>query len=174
MQNKRGFHYSKKAQLLSQPFTYIFAIVVIAMIVSFGFYMITRTTKVAESVDVLKFQKDFERKVNEISFLSPGSGDDVNMAFPIGVRGICFVDMKTVDASEIQFEDVKKSIEVYKEAEKTDMNVFFANVIGKKEEIKPLTILKLKPSKNPLCTSGTTGRLKVGLENKGKYVEISI
>lgn len=167
-------NYNKKAQLLSQPFTYIFAIVVMAMIVSFGFYMIIRTTNVAESVDVAKFQKDFERKVNEISFLSPGSGDDVNMALPIGVRGVCFIDMKTVDASEIPFDDVKQSVEVYKEAEKTDMNVFFANIVGKKDEIKPLTILKLKPSKNPLCTSGTTGRLKVSLENKGKYVEVSV
>ncbi len=163
----------KNGQLLSEPFTYIFALVVIAMIVSVGFYFITRTTDVAKSVDALKFEKDFESKVTEIGLLSTGSGDEINMNAPIGVKGICFIDMKTINPSEIKFLDVQKDVTLFKEAEKTNLNVFFAKQDGSKSSIAPISVLKLKPNVNPLCVDLTFGKLKLGLENKGKYVEIS-
>lgn len=174
--NKKRCSKNKKGQLLSQPFTYIFALVVVAMIVSLGFYLITRTTKIASDVDVAKFKIDFEKKVLEISYLTPGSGDDVNMVAPTGVNGVCFLDMKagSLEVDKIKFSDIKNDVELFLEAEKTSNNMFFSITKGKTASIKSVQIPKLKPKTNPLCVEFTSGRMKVGLENKGKYVEVSV
>jgi hypothetical protein len=165
----------KKAQLLSQPFTYIFMLIVIAMIVGFGFYLITKTTIFAGQVDVAKFKNDLSKKVQEINLLSPGSGELYETNVPAGIRGICFLDL-TKDsniASKISFVDVKEDVELDLTAEKKDNNVYFQMATADQAKISPVKISKLKIAENPLCFTITGGKLKVGLENKGKYVQVS-
>lgn len=166
----------KKAQLLSEPFTYIFALIVIAVIVGFGFYLVTKTTIFAGEVDIAKFKNDFSTKVQEINLLSPGSGELYEASVPAGIRGICFVDLTTGTntlASKIDFPDVKQDVDLDITAEKKDNNVYFQMTTADQAKISPVKISKLKPAGNPLCLTVTGGRLKVGLENKGKYVEIT-
>lgn len=166
---------NKKAQLLSQPFTYIFALIVIAMIAGFGFYLITRTTDFAGEVDVAKFKNDLSKKVQEINLLSPGSGELFEATVPAGIKAICFVDLTkdTNLADRIDFSDIKQDVELDLTASKKENNVYFQMELTNKNKITPLKISKLKPAENPLCFTIAGGDLTVGLENKGKYVEAS-
>ncbi len=170
---KTIFKRNKKSQLLAQPFTYIFMLVVIAMIVGFGFYLIWKTDAFAKKVDIIKFQNDFSKKIQEINLLSPGSGELYESNIPAVIKAICFIDLTTGSNLKIDFADIKQDVDLDLMASKKENNVYFQMDATAQEKITPLKISKLKPSQNPLCFTITNGNLKVGLENKGKYVEVS-
>jgi hypothetical protein len=54
----------KKGQLLSQPFFYIFAIVVIGLILIFGFRYVNKLLETGCEVEILKFSSDVQKQVN--------------------------------------------------------------------------------------------------------------
>lgn len=170
---KTIFKRNKKSQLLAQPFTYIFMLVVISMIVGFGFYLIWKTDTFAKQVDTVKFKNDFSKKVQEINLLSPGSGELFETSIPSGIETICFVDLTTGGNLKIDFVDIKQDVSLDLTASRKENNVYFQMDATTQEKVTPLKISKMKPAQNPLCFTITNGKLKVGLENKGKYVEVA-
>src|SRR3989338_5258726 len=90
----------KRGQLLSQPFTYIFAILVIGMILIFGFSYVCSLVN------------------------SPGqSGNKCEFIIPKGVKGICFVDT-TKNFDDIKYEDINTL--VTKLGANSNRNLFFS------------------------------------------------
>lgn len=154
--------------MLSQPFTYIFALIVIAMIVGFGFYLVQRLMGTANLVDIAKFNIDLQNKVTNVNLASPGTADLVDLPVPQGIRTICFADTKSpLTTTLIEDEGVATDIENYAD---TDKNVFFGMATDKYTPLTPTTIKLIKPSPNPLCIDVLGGRLKAGIENKGKNI----
>src|SRR3989344_4949640 len=95
----------RKGQLLSQPFFYIFAIVVIGLILIFGFFYVNKILKTGCEVEGLDFINDAQAKVNEINALSFGSSFECSLVrsggssnrrcelvIPENINGVCFID----------------------------------------------------------------------------------
>ena len=114
----------KKGQLLSQPLFYIFAIVVIGLILIFGFNYLNKVIKIGCEVEILDFNADLQTKISELYSLSYGSSyecalvqysgqseNSCEFVLPQDIRGLCFVDTsKPYDTNEIKFLDVKNLV----------------------------------------------------------------
>ena len=91
---------------MSQPFVYIFAIIVIGLILVFGFKYIGKVLKTGCQVETISFTRDLQSEVNQIKALSYGSsaqcsfsrggntGTSCEIILPDNVETICFVDAK--------------------------------------------------------------------------------
>ena len=115
----------KKGQLFSQPFMYIFAIVVIALIFLFGFQMIGKLKSTTCSVENIKFITDLNNEIDRIysqgfsgsSTLcslvprSRVSDSSCEIIIPQGLDGVCILDpTKSLDYTNIPFEEFANDI----------------------------------------------------------------
>ena len=158
----------KRGQL-DQPFVIIFALVVASVILILGYYSISGLIKTAGSVETAKFYGDLKKNVEIYYNYAPGTNALIKLSVPDDINGVCFVELNTVDESDIKYKGVAEDVGAFKKT--ADYNVFFSI----KENIKPvspLRIEKLKPKENPTCKD-TLGRLDLVLTNKGSYVEVS-
>ena len=156
--NKRG--------VSRQVFMWIFALIVIAIVLYFGVTSLTKLVNVGKTVDTLRFQKDVERDVSLLYGYAPGSNKEVSINAPVGVQGVCFIDF-TRNIGVIKYSQLKsvRGLGV------TPKNMFFASVQGKRSE--PVKIEHLKPKTNPECIDVKHGKIQLMLENKGDHVEVS-
>ena len=82
----------KKGQVIGQPFVYIFAIIVIALILFFGFRMISNLINFEEDVDYADFLNNFDNEINIVYAESFGSTKSLeSLRVPDEVTEICFV-----------------------------------------------------------------------------------
>jgi len=158
----------KRGQL-DQPFVIIFALVVASVILILGYYSISGLIKTADSVETAKFYSDLKKNVETYYNYASGTNAQIKLNVPEGISGVCFVELNSVDESDIKYMGVAEDVGAFKKT--ADYNVFFSI----KENIKPISPLRierLKPKENPLCKD-TIGRLDIVLTNKGSYVEVS-
>ena len=168
----------KRGQLLSQPFFYIFAIIVIGLLLVFGYRAISGTTSFANTVGFVKMIDDIKKNVNEMNRLFPGSStecvllragastkNECEIIIPNEIKGLCFIDTNSaITFSEIPYNNVKEEVQVVQAS--GDKNLFFATT---KQPINPIQIPKLKPIN--FCLDMAKKNPSFILENKGKYVE---
>src|SRR3989344_763084 len=169
----------KKGQLMSQPLTYIFAILVIGMILVFGWSSIKNLLGLGEQVGETKFINDLKKNVDDTSKLYPGTSIECSfvkktgttnnrceLLLPDNIKGMCFADTKNeVDFNNIIFKDIEEEIRVYQTT--GDKNIFFSTL---KNKMNPLYLEKLTP-KIPFCLDFFKKDQKIILENKGRVVE---
>lgn len=158
----------KRGQL-DQPFVIIFALVVASVILILGYYSITGLKETADSVETVKFYNDLRNNVEKYYNYASGTNAQVKLSVPNGINGVCFVELNSVDESDIKYKGVAEDVNAFKKS--ADYNVFFSIDKGVKPA-SPLRIEKLKPKENPLCKD-TIGKLEIVLTNKGSYVEVS-
>ena len=158
----------KRGQL-DQPFVIIFALVVASVILILGYYSISGLIKTADSVETAKFYNDLKKNVETYYNYASGTNAQIKLNVPEGINGVCFVELNSVDESDIKYKGVAEDVGAFKKT--ADYNVFFSINKGIKP-VSPLRIEKLKPKENPLCKD-TIGKLEIVLTNKGSYVEVS-
>ena len=172
----------KKGQLLSQPFIYIFAIIVIGLILIFGFRYVGKLLKVGCQVETLGFSQDIQAKVNELVSLSYGSsfecalvrasgqsGHDCEFVIPDNVAGICFVDTtKSYDEKQIPFKDAK---EIIIGLGRTNKNLFFSTKSSGSCKAEPIRIQKLTTN-GVVCIGALNRTASFIMENTANVVEI--
>lgn len=155
----------KKRGAIDQIFVYIFALIVAALIIGFGYYIITNVLKLGKEVETIKFKQDLEKNINLYYDFAPGTSANVQIRVPDGIKAVCFI----VDGepSGIEYKDVEKIASILK-----DKNVFFATT---KSDVKaePIYITKFKPSPDPLCINTLRGVLDVDMVTGAKEVIIS-
>ena len=104
----------KKAQLMSQPFYYIFIVIVIALIFLFGFNIINNLIKLNENAKYVTFKTDFEQAVNDMYYKNPGSiinytknSNHKPLVLPKDVKEVCFIKngLTRVKASSLYFRE---------------------------------------------------------------------
>ncbi len=82
----------KKGQVIGQPFVYIFAIIVIALILFFGFRMVNNLIDFEKDVDYADFLNNFDNEINVVYAESFGSTKSLeNLRVPDEATEICFV-----------------------------------------------------------------------------------
>lgn len=173
----------KKGQMLSQPFFYIFAIVVIGLILIFGFRYIGKILKTGCEIETLDFVSDVQTKVNELISLSYGSSFECSIVkasgqsesrcefvVPDNVRGLCFVDTtKTFDEADIIFSDTKQIVTVL--GSDTSRNLFFSTTKGRSCKADPVKISKLT-TQGAVCLDIRNRTVSLIMENTGNVVTV--
>ena len=89
----------KKRGVIGQPFIYIFAVIVIALVFMFGFKMITKLGDLNQQTVFLTFKSDLRKNVDEVYYKNVGtvlvfSKDSRNkpLLLPKEVEEVCFED----------------------------------------------------------------------------------
>ena len=160
----------KRGQL-EQPFVYIFALVVAALVIFLGYFLINGLLKTGKQVETIRFENDLKNEIKSIYDFSPGTTSNYKNIVPSGIKGICFIDVSNVNLEEIKYEDIKDIVSVLKDAG-SDKNMFYSVSVQVKQP-PPIKIDKLKPKTNLLCKSTSRGILELDMENKGSFVEVS-
>ena len=172
----------KRGQLLSQPFFYIFAIVVIGLILLFGFRYAGKLFSASCEAEVLDFNSDVQKQVNQLSALSFGSSYECALVrasgqsdnrcefvVPSGISGVCFVDTtKAYDPNDIKYEDLRTLITGL--GASANRNLFHALSSSSNCNADPANIRKLT-SEGVVCVN-TGNQNKFILENFGNQVII--
>ena len=167
----------KKGNLMSEPFTYIFIVVVIALIVFFGFKYIRDLTSFGCEVEAKKFVLDFKDKVDKVESFSAGSKTKESMYTPAGIVGVCFVDptYSGLKVDSVKFIDVKDEVASFVDAGVLREQMFFSKSLNSNDKCVPdrTRIENFKVANGITCFDTSVGSFTFFLENKGKYVEIS-
>jgi len=164
---------NKKGELLSQPFIYIFMIIVIGLVVILGFTNLKNLIGFGCTVESEKLMHDFKNNVKQMYGFSSGSKQKYSFTTPSGINGICFVDSTmSPDLAKITYKDIQDYVAIKSSAGDLNENIFFS---GSDEEClpEPNKIDKLKVQGNTLCFNVAKGKFDYVLENKGTFVEIS-
>lgn len=161
----------KRGELLSQPFIYIFTLIVSAFVIYFGFTTISGFQEEAKLVELSKFVSDMSDVVDTYYNLDIGSGKKINLAVPNQLEEICFVKIGgavNTNADEF-FREVLK--------DNTKYNMFTLPLDALPSPAPDFTIdnLEITGDENPLCIK-TDGRFRATIETKVKnnnvYVEL--
>lgn len=87
----------KKRGVIGQPFIYIFAIIVIALIFLFGFNMVKKLSDLNDRTVYLTFKNDFEKHIDNLYYKNEGSilvfdkfSRNKPLRLPGGVEQVCF------------------------------------------------------------------------------------
>lgn len=97
--------------IVSQVFIYIFVVIVMALILFFGFKQVVNIKNLTDKSTYIAFKSDFSKDVNDAYYLNKGSilvfsEDSVNkeLTLPKGIKRICFRDNKVILNSQ-EFDD---------------------------------------------------------------------
>ena len=85
---------SKKAQLLGQPFIYIFAIIVAALVLVFGTKAILDLKEKQELAELTTFVTKLKEDVAAYYRFDIGSSKELNLNLPRKVKKVCFTENK--------------------------------------------------------------------------------
>src|SRR3989338_695539 len=169
----------KRGQLLSQPFFYIFAIIVIGLIFAFGFYYVNKVVKAGCEAEVLDFTSEFRKQVSEVASLGFGSSFECSVVraagqsesvceliLPQGVAGVCFADTTKgiVLNSNIKFDDVGRRIRGL--GENAKKNAFFSKEKNSDCKANDFLVKKLT-TEEVVCVDYKDSNNFV-IENKGR------
>jgi hypothetical protein len=130
----------------------------------YGYNSISEIVNFGEKAIFVKFQKNLENSVTEISAL-PGTSRIKTFATPINFEKICFFDYtKECGASGISLvENIQNTI--CDSVESKVANVF---LLPLKENDLNIPKIELTESQNPLCINIASGSLNLKITGKGK------
>lgn len=148
----------------SQVFMWIFALIVIGLILYFGVTSLAKVIHTGEVIDVLTFQNQLKKETGLMYGYAYGSNKELIVNVPSSIKVVCFMDL-TRPTVLTEYKQINK----YRGLTK-DVNLFYVTLKGKEPE--PYKIPKLKPKQNPLCKEVKMGRISLVLDNKGDHVEV--
>ncbi len=151
---------------MSWPIMAIFILVVIALIVIFGFYVVKNVLNLGNKVDYVDFYNSLKDNVDTVYYLDKGSVKSISLITPKNIEHICVVDHD----ENINFTKLPRDKEFIKISK--DKNVFYIAYPSKKLYVNAVYIKNLKPKENPECFR-IINRLEAKLVNEGSYVSIS-
>lgn len=161
----------KKGQLFEQPYVFIFAAVLIGLLLIFGFYVIRNLTNLGDEVDLRVLISKLNSEVKECKSLDYGSVCEVSSVSFSNIRVVCFIDAENqVSLSGVPSNFIRSNIN--KTIQSKRFNVYFEPLSSKKLKQNYVYIDFIKPSENPLCQNVVGSKVNLFLENKGDYVQI--
>ncbi|MDD5177956.1 MAG: hypothetical protein PHT54_01580 [Candidatus Nanoarchaeia archaeon] len=130
-----------KKGVISQSFIYIFAAIIMILILILGFSIFSKSKKYAEDVDIQSFVQTLNSKITKINGLEEGSESVFSYALPSSINKICFAtNAKSSDADLISVYNPEKNLYMF------PGNAYSLNEIY---------------LENPICVSGNNLNLKL-------------
>lgn len=157
----------RKGQLLERPFIFIFIMVVSAFVLIFGFYLINNLIKSSNCAQIGLAFNDLKKDVNRYYNFDAGSSTEVTLKLPEKIKYVCFKNNgEELDRSKLD----KIENGLYEAVKNLDYNILFLPINYCSSSFFKLDNFVV--NENPLCIFNT-GNIKLNLENKGDYVEVS-
>jgi len=166
-----------KSQVQTQVVIYAIALIVVTVIMIYGYNSIQKMREQAEQVEFIQFKNDLKNAVETLSYATPGDVDKLNLNMPGNYRQVCFVDVPK--ASTRGFVHYDKVITWSVESGSED-NAFLVKSIAEESmnvgsiRVETDQECDIPPIKNTcLCLNATAGRVKLRLEAMGDSTKIS-
>ena len=157
----------KKAQLLGQPFVYIFIIVVIILTIIIGFKLLNKVKDVGENVEYETFFANLDKEFDSLKNLAKGSSISLNdLVVPKTVLEVCFVGEGGFNSVYVENKDDLFLTAMQSPGDKT---VFmYVDLPNKVYDF--LYIEDVKGEYNPTCDSTADGSIDLRAINQGTYI----
>ncbi len=161
---KRDF--CKRGQL-DRPFIFIFITIVSAFVFIFGFYLINNLIKQSNCAQAGIFVNDLRNQVNRYYNFDAGSSTEINLNLPTNIKYVCFKNFDE-ELDKFKLDQIENGL--YDVMKDSDYNIFLIPLNYCSKSF--FKIDKIAVDENPLCVINN-GNIKLNLENKGSYVELS-
>jgi len=171
----------KKGQMLAQPFIYIFALILGALILVWGVKTIIDLREKAQLVEVGKFVKELEAEAKEFYNYEEGATKEISVVLPEKLNYMCLFDAESYKGGECKkklkdgrlqdcvVSSLDPNMGVTLQKDKKN-NLFFVPFSAAKLSKGKFSIPYLKPASPLLCyTKGS----KITITSKVRYVEAS-
>lgn len=150
------------------PFVFIFALILGALILIWGFPVIQEFIGISKTIEIGSTLRDIDTKVQSYYNLGEGSTKNVKFSLPSEVKYVCFYDPESTAKPDNELSLIDKSLPyLLKLKSKNNIFIFPRDIVNPSSYL----IKHFKPIENPKCFR-TYNTLKFTIENKGKYVEI--
>ncbi|MBR9699308.1 hypothetical protein GOV09_02540 [Candidatus Woesearchaeota archaeon] len=160
-----------KAQIAGQIFVYIVAVVIVGVLLIFGYQAIRDFQNRTDSITLLNFQKDMERAIDSITN-QYGTVKNVEFHLTTDYHEVCFVTYDGVFYGEIEFTGYPLIYDTIEDNAEPTKNVFLVG--AKNEVVESYDIGKISLSSGVFeCYDVVRGKIKLEIEGKGTYVKIS-
>ena len=168
----------KKGQMLSQPFVYIFALVVGALILVWGGKTVLDLMNTGSQVNIGTYIKSIESDVVAYKNFGEGSKTNKKVEFPQDITYICFLDLER-NPTDCRRKEAGNKVVKCTPAELDEDFAFQIEEPNKNIYVLPLSAVKinsflvedLKPKAgNPFCVRNGQ---EITIESKVDHVEVS-
>ncbi|MDO8740234.1 MAG: hypothetical protein Q7J54_01525 [Candidatus Woesearchaeota archaeon] len=165
-----------KAEVQNLVFVFMLALLVIGLVMIFGFKAISDLMVKSTEADFIRFKTALERDIGAIS-TEAGSSELLDLKLPVGYNQMCFVDDDLIGSPSPPANlnpIIKNSI-----SSGIQKNIFLIKSRASAESfyVGKINIPDPDPtdSANPLflCTDTSSGRVAFRITGRGNYVEIS-
>lgn len=155
----------KEAQLFAHPFIFILTLVVVALILVWGFRVILDLKKQAELSELAVFVNDLKNDVKAYYYFDVGSSKQLNLNLPYKIKELCFFNPKDPITAEINLELETLLLD------NPEYNFYVLPLDSYSLTNFKIPYLKVNSTKNPLCLK-VFRKLDAVIETKENYVEI--
>jgi hypothetical protein len=175
----------KKGIMMGQVITYIVALVVMALILGYGYKAIVDIGGRVEKVSVIKFENELKSKIKALSSQFR-SERQVEMALPAEIIKVCFADFDwlTNDIGGTAFDSSDSAIcktggDNYDEVScalwtSKDSNVFFFPANADPLRVEQIQVDYESPQGGSVCGKVSGGRIKLRLEGTGSRTIVEV
>ncbi len=162
----------KRGMIAGQVVIYIMGIVVVMLVIIYGYKAIQGFRKQSEQIALVSFQKDLERSVERMAG-EYGSVETKSFALPPGFEKLCLIDQSKARPSTRPAEMPGVVYALWDSS--TEDNAFLVGktvhpfFIGDSETRTPL----FEIGSGYVCTKGAAGRITLRIEGVGNKAKIS-
>ena len=163
----------KKAQIQAQIFVYVLAMIVIALVLLYGYSSLTTMKDRAKQVDILSLQNDVIKSIEKVSN-DYGTVRAPKFNIPTDYTEICFIDIDKSPAAELQ-SNHPLVYEAWSEVSGASANVFLITDLVEESFLvgdSDNSIISIEEP-NYLCIEVTNRQVKVRLEGIGGKARLS-
>lgn len=158
---------SKKAQIQSQIFIYVFALIVVSLILVFGIKAIYSFKKDTEKVSIVNFQTDIKTLVASAA-AEYGSVQKAEILLPKEFRQVCFTDSETANIDISTYPLIYNAV-----VDKTADNVYLVKEANNVEQFKTQTSILVNYPNHFMCINNTKGKIVFTIKGMSRYAEVS-
>ena len=163
-------HYNKIAQIQTQVFVYVIGLIIMGIILLYGYQSISAMREKGDQIDLLTFKTDMEQEVSKMSS-DYGSARIITLKTPSGFLEVCFVDLEKNPHQDL----IHTHPLVYESWTDKTANVFLIKDLAEEfqlieENSEPLIQIGLP---GYVCTKIKHNRVNVRLEGIGGKVMLS-
>tara|TARA_Y100000310_G_scaffold151291_1_gene150896 strand:- start:31767 stop:32300 length:534 start_codon:yes stop_codon:yes gene_type:complete len=172
---------NKKSQVSGYVFIYILTAVLVSVIFIYGYNAITNFRQQAEQLALLKFENELQNSVDKVSF-SKNTVEIKDFSVPGQFSEVCIIK-NNPNLPDLTGTSIEADYPIIFDSVKDDLekNIFLLSSklphsfwIEHKIQTAILTSPSAPPTEtNFLCLEPLTGKLRLRLENKGTYVQIT-
>lgn len=158
----------KKSQIQSQIFIYVFAVIVVSLILIFGVKAIFSVKKDTDNIAIVNFQTDLKTIVASVAS-EYGSIQKAELILPKEFKQVCFTDSLTNSVN------IPSGYPLIKNALESGVldNIHVIKSANDINEFKTQTNLSVNYNNHFFCVNNTQGRIIFTIKGLSRYAEIS-